>query len=83
MGILDEAWALEAERPAHLVRCPIAKILAEMGDEDRDELIAALDDPAIKSKTIAAVLNARGYRIGAEGVARHRRPRGEGCRCEK
>lgn len=82
MGILDEARALSSERPAHLVRCPVAHILASLDDKGRDELNAALADPDITGGSLARVLEARGHKITGEAIARHRRRAGgNGCRC--
>lgn len=82
MGILDEVRALEAERPAHLVRCPVAQILAVLDDQERAELLEALEDTGIRGGNLAKVLEARGHRITGEAIARHRRrARGNGCRC--
>jgi hypothetical protein len=48
-------------------------ILAKLDSEDRNDLIAALLDPTIRSSSIHRVLNKRGIKIGYDRVAEYRR----------
>lgn len=59
-------------------RCGIAKAVAEMDEDTAAELVAALEDRDVKSVAISRVLRRRGYGVGDQAVARHRRGL---CRC--
>lgn len=62
--------------------CTVSVILAELGDDDREALKAALDNPKITTRGIAQALAAIGHEVGVGTLARHRRRAdGAGCRC--
>lgn len=48
-------------------------ILARLGDDDREDLMAAMLDQSIKTSAIHRVLNKRGMKVGYDRVAEYRR----------
>lgn len=60
----------EQEAP---MKCPVGRALEKLPDSDRRGLVAALADPQIFGTSIEKVLAARGFKIGRDGVQRHRR----------
>lgn len=50
----------------------IAEIMDEMSNEDRADLMEALNDPKITGRAIAQVLKARGFSIHESSVYRYR-----------
>ena len=54
----------------------LQQIMRDMSEEDRKDLKAALDDPAISPTSIANVLTRNGHRISASAISGWRRRRG-------
>lgn len=48
-------------------------IVARLGDDDRNDLMAAMLDPSVRTSAIHRVLNKRGIKIGYDRVAEYRR----------
>lgn len=59
--------------------CTVARLIADLPDDDRVALSDALADPGILLSAIERALRADGYEIAAQTLGRHRR--GD-CRCE-
>lgn len=59
--------------------CTMGQLLASMPKGDRDDLLAAMANPAIQHTAIVRALRAHGYPVKPTAVPRHRR--GE-CSCE-
>jgi hypothetical protein len=59
-------------------RCAVALLLADLGDEDRPQVEAALGNSRVTTSAIVAALGRMGREIGDSSVQRHRRG---GCRC--
>jgi L-ribulose-5-phosphate 3-epimerase UlaE len=64
--------------------CSLHNVLVSLDDEEREALLAALDNRQIRHTDLARVLSERGFNVSAVTVSRHRK-RGEsnGCRCPK
>lgn len=60
----------EQERPT---RCMVGKALEALEDADRRGLVIALGDATIYGSSIEKVLAQRGFKVGKDGVQRHRR----------
>lgn len=71
MGLIDEF--LEEQDSRKPRQCLIHMAMERMGDEDRADLEAALDNPAIQHITITNVLRKNGYDMGKHSVSTHRR----------
>ena len=70
------AGALQAARdytPPTGPRCTVCRVLLTISAEDRDLLLAALDDEALLSTAIAAALQSEGHEVKPLAVQRHRR----------
>lgn len=75
VSFLDEVRALRSVT----ARCSMGKALAEMPDDLRTQVEAALDDPTLEGTAISKALAARGVKIGSGALQRHRR---KVCSCE-
>jgi hypothetical protein len=75
---LDELREIQASKMRGS-RCGIGIHLNIVPAEDRDDLISALDDLVIDSKTISVWLGRKGYRVARHTIARHRRKE---CQCK-
>lgn len=70
MGLLDEI----AEESRSRLVCSVAVVLADMPDDERDDLEAALADAVTYSHTaITRVLKRRGYNMHEKRLANHRK----------
>ena len=69
MGLLDEIRnESSGNRP-----CKLARHLSAMEKKDAAEIVSALDDTAIPSTRIAAVLTRHGWSVGVSSVDKHRK----------
>jgi hypothetical protein len=64
--------------------CSVHTALVSLDDNEREALLAALDNRQIRHTDLARVLSDRGFNVSAVTVSRHRN-RGEsnGCRCPR
>jgi hypothetical protein len=64
--------------------CSLHTALVSLDDNEREALLAALDNRQIRHTDLARVLSDRGFNVSAVTVSRHRN-RGEsnGCRCPR
>jgi hypothetical protein len=64
--------------------CSLHNALVSLDDNEREALMAALDNRQIRHTDLARVLSDRGFNVSAVTVSRHRN-RGEsnGCRCPR
>ena len=64
--------------------CSVHTVLGTLDDNEREALLAALDNRQIRHTDLARVLSDRGFNVSAVTVSRHRN-RGEsnGCRCPR
>jgi hypothetical protein len=51
----------------------ILEILEELSDEDREDLLAALDDHSIPASNIREAMKKRGHKLNVDVIARYRR----------
>lgn len=59
-------------------KCHVAKVLESLSDEDRADLLAALEQRELRATVIAKVLTNRGYPISEFSIRRHKLQR---CQC--
>jgi len=78
MDLLDEFH--EAQAGKRIVRCSVTELLKQLDDDERVAVEKAIDDHSIMGTTISEVLKARGHKLGADAVRRHRR---KVCSCER
>ena len=78
VGLLDEIR--EQVAAARGLRCPVARVMAELDKRDAGELRAAMDDRSITGSAIGKALRARGLRISDEGIRGHRN---RTCSCQQ
>lgn len=78
MGLLDDITAEQEKTNPN--RCPVAKILPQMSDQDLADFDAAMHDDSIRHVAIARALERHGYRIGAKSIAAHR---SDTCACAR
>lgn len=71
---LDEAKIVDR-------RCGIAKIFDEISDEDREKLVATIDNALVSPSDIARILQKHGLDVSEKMVYRHRNRGRGGCRC--
>jgi len=76
-GLLEEIDRENSKGP-NRVKCSVWLVLSELSEQDKDDLVAALDNPNIKATVIATVLTNRGYVISDFSVRRHKLKR---CAC--
>lgn len=69
MGLLDEMKELAAKPTP----CTIQTISEQLDEGDRADLIAAFADPSVPYRAIVEALRARGFKIGGDTVAKHRK----------
>lgn len=79
MGLGEEIRAAQSERRGG-PKCGVARTLESLSDEDRADLIAAMDDPDVMHSTIARVLDGRGFALRDQTVQRHRNGK---CACAR
>lgn len=71
MGLMDE---IQQEQYAQRApKCTVGKALLECDQEERADLIAALDDERYTGAAISRALTKLGYKVKAEALTRHRR----------
>lgn len=63
----------EYEKPRVGMMCTTCKVIADASPDDRDALLAAMDDPRISNAGISRILREEGYPIGDSAVRRHRK----------
>lgn len=69
MGLLDEMRELAA-KPSP---CTVQTIAEQLDADDRADLLTALADPSVPYRAIVEALRARGFKIGGDTVAKHRK----------
>lgn len=72
MGISEDIEELSRSRQASQVRCPVARALDAMSDEDSAAFTAALSNPDIEHVTLREVLKKNNYKTGERAVGNHR-----------
>lgn len=78
MGLMDD---IRAEQDAkRVLKCPVARLIAELPDKDSDDLRAALDDDSISNVAIARALERRGHNVRADAIGNHKTRR---CACPR
>lgn len=70
MGLLDDITTEQAKTQPN--RCPVAKIIPQMSDQDRKDFDTAMGDDSIRHVAIARALERHGYRVSAKSIATHR-----------
>lgn len=76
MSLLDE---IKSHQPRLGARCAFEYLVPSLTPNDADDLAEALADPSVTGTAIAKALAARGHKITAASIQRHRRG---GCSCE-
>lgn len=76
MGILEDIQEAQSKP----TRCPVAKAMEAMSEEDAAAMQSALDDPSIEHVVLTSVLNKNGYKVGPRAVGNHRDSR---CSCRR
>ena len=75
MGLLDETQQLNEPTKC----CIVGNLIDALDDDDRKELLAAIDDPNIQSSKIVIALKRRGYKMSDKSMWKHRRKE---CACD-
>lgn len=75
MGLLDDIQRLNEPSKC----CIVGKLLGALQDDDRKELLAAIDDPNIPASKIVIALKRRGYKMSDKSMWKHRRKE---CACD-
>ena len=75
VSFLDEVRAYRSVS----ARCSMGKALADMPDDLRKQVQAALDDSSLEGTAISKALAARDIKVGSGALQRHRR---KVCSCE-
>ena len=75
MGLLDEIQQLNEPTKC----CIVGNLIDALDDDDRKELLAAIDDPNIQSSKIVIALKRRGYKMSDKSMWKHRRKE---CACD-
>jgi len=78
MSFADEVRQVKG-RGAGVI-CTVASVLAQLDDDLRAEVVAAISSPAYTSAAIARALKARGVEVSEWSMSRHRR---EACQCSR
>lgn len=79
MGILTDIEEVARARRLSQIRCPVARAIGSMTEEDAEAFEAALSDWNIEHVTLRQVLQKNGYKIGDKAVSNHRNGK---CSCE-
>lgn len=84
MDFIAELNDLHVAKAVARPLCSVHTVLATLPDDEREALLAALDNRQIRHTDLAQVLSSRGFNVSAVTVSRHRN-RGEsnGCRCPR
>jgi hypothetical protein len=69
MGLLDEM----REMAAKPTPCTVQTISEQLDPDDRADLLSAVTDPTVPYRAIVGALRARGFKIGGDTVAKHRK----------
>lgn len=72
MGILQDIEEVYHDRQLNQIRCPVAKALDSMTEEDAAAFTAALSDEDIEHVTLREVLKKNNYKTGERAVGNHR-----------
>lgn len=78
MGLLDEIGAEQEKTQPN--RCPVAKIVPQMSDDDLADLDEAMRNQSIRHVAIARALERRGWRVNEKAIAAHRK---DSCGCTR
>jgi len=72
---------IRAEHDAgRVTKCPVSRLLDDIENADKADLIAALDDKSIPNAAIARALERHGNTIRADAIGNHRYGR---CACPR
>ena len=78
MGLLED---IQDEQVAgRYIKCPVARLMADMSDADTADLNAAMAEEGITNAAIARALARRGLTVRADSVGNHRFGR---CACPR
>lgn len=69
MGLLDEIQQLKAQSKY----CIVGHLINALEEDDRKELLIAIDDPTIQLSKIVVALNRRGYKMSDNSMWKHRK----------
>ena len=72
MGLAADLANL-ADEPIRRVQCAIGIVVHSLNDQDRDALIAALADEAVRAASLARVLRTNGHSVSDHAMRRLRR----------
>jgi hypothetical protein len=72
VGLLEEVEQAQQVQRVGAV-CGVHRVLERLAPADADDLRAVLGDPDVMHATIVRVLKARGFEVGRESIANHRR----------
>ncbi len=72
VGILEDIEQVYNDRQLNQIRCPVAKAIDAMTDEDAVAFRSALSDPDIEHVTLREVLKKNNYKTGERAVGNHR-----------
>jgi hypothetical protein len=65
------------------VKCVVGQLLDKLDDEDRNALVAVLDENQVTAASLSRLLDKNGHKISHSSISNHRRRLvGSGCRCE-
>jgi hypothetical protein len=78
VGLLDDITAEQDKTQPN--RCPVAKIIPQLNDDDLADFDAAMHDDSIRHVAIARALERRGYRVTGKSIASHR---SDSCACAR
>ena len=63
----------EYEKPRVGARCATCMIVDEASPDDREALLAAMDDPRISNAGMARIFREEGFHVGESAIRRHRK----------
>ena len=75
MGLLDDIEKAQYRPPT---ACVFAEFIGGLNDQDKADVLTALDDRTFSSRAIFVACRLHGYTGGDSGIRRHRR---EECIC--
>lgn len=85
MSLLDDLVSVESRGGTYPgPQCTVARIMDQLGEQDREATARLIDNPSIPGSAIAQALTRNGYPIADKTVLRHRkRGMSSGCRCPR
>lgn len=55
-----------------LRRCTVNRVLSTLDDENAEELVELIEDPAVSSTVVTEVIRRLGFQVGRDAVRHHR-----------